>query len=352
MSQMHRQSLVAYGQPLCETVIDCPTPRGTEVLVRIERCGVCHSDLHLQDGYFSLGGDKKLDVSAGRALPFTLGHEIAGVIESIGTEAEAAMIGGRVAVYPWIGCGVCAACRAGEENLCSNHRHLGIAVDGGFATHVLVPHQRYLLDYAPPSPNFAGPLMCSGLTAYAALKRHANRPERGPVLLIGLGGVGMMGLAMARALFHTPPIVADIDAAKRDTALAAGAAQAYDPADPQARKAVMAATGGGLLAICDFVGSDKSLQFATGLLARGGKVVVTGLLGGNFSIAAAMFGIKAITIEGTLTGTLAEARELLDLVRSKNIAPIPTRNRPLNEAQAALDDLRAGRVVGRTVLTN
>lgn len=352
MSQMHRQSLVAYGQPLCETVIDCPTPRGTEVLVRIERCGVCHSDLHLQDGYFSLGGDKKLDVSAGRALPFTLGHEIAGVIESIGTEAEAAMIGGRVAVYPWIGCGVCAACRAGEENLCSNHRHLGIAVDGGFATHVLVPHQRYLLDYAPLSPNFAGPLMCSGLTAYAALKRHANRPERGPVLLIGLGGVGMMGLAIARALFHTPPIVADIDAEKRDTALAAGAAQAYDPADPQARKAVMAATGGGLLAICDFVGSDKSLQFATGLLARGGKVVVTGLLGGNFSIAAAMFGIKAITIEGTLTGTLAEARELLDLVRSKNIAPIPTRNRPLNEAQAALDDLRAGRVVGRTVLTS
>ncbi|MGO9045702.1 MAG: alcohol dehydrogenase [Xanthobacteraceae bacterium] len=352
MSQMHRQSLVAYGQPLCETVIDCPTPRGTEVLVRIERCGVCHSDLHLQDGYFSLGGDKKLDVSAGRALPFTLGHEIAGVIESIGTEAEAAMIGRRVAVYPWIGCGVCAACRAGEENLCSNHRHLGIAVDGGFATHVLVPHQRYLVDYAPLSPNFAGPLMCSGLTAYAALKRHANRPERGPVLLIGLGGVGMMGLAIARALFHTPPIVADIDAEKRDTALAAGAAQAYDPADPQARKAVMAATGGGLLAICDFVGSDKSLQFATGLLARGGKVVVTGFLGGNFSIAAAMFGIKAITIEGTLTGTLAEARELLDLVRSKNIAPIPTRNRPLNEAQAALDDLRAGRVVGRTVLTS
>ena len=112
----------------------------------------------------------------------------------------------------------------------------------------------------------------------------------------------------------------------------------------------MTATGG-LLAICDFVGSDKSLQFATGLLGRGGKVVVTGLLGGNFSIAAALFGIKAMTIEGTLTGTLAEARELLDLVREKNIAPIPTRDRPLAEAQAALDDLRAGRVVGRTVLT-
>jgi hypothetical protein len=106
-----------------------------------------------------------------------------------------------------------------------------------------------------------------------------------------------------------------------------------------------------VLAICDFVGSDKSLQFATRVLARGGKVVVTGLLGGNFSIAAAMFGIMAMTIEGALTGTLTEAQELLDLARAKNIAPIPTRNRPLGEAQAALDDLRAGRVVGRTVLT-
>jgi alcohol dehydrogenase, propanol-preferring len=350
MRKMHRQSLAAYGQPLCETVVDCPKPSGSEVLVRIERCGVCHSDVHLQDGYFSLGGDKKLDISAGRALPFTLGHEIAGLVESAGDEAPEAKVGRRVAVYPWIGCGVCAACRGGEENLCSDHRHLGIAVDGGFATHVLVPHPRYLLDYAPLSPALAGPLMCSGLTAYAALKRHTGRPERGSVLLLGLGGVGMMGLAIARALFRTPPIVADINAEKREAAIAAGAVEAYDPADPQTRRAVMKATGG-LLAICDFVGSDKSLQFATGLLARGGKVVVTGLLGGDFSMAAAMFGIKAMTIEGTLTGTLAEAHELLDLVRSKNIAPIPMRDCPLAEAQAALDDLRAGRVVGRTVLT-
>ena len=351
MTKMRRESLVAYGQPLCETVVDCPTPRGSEVLVRIERCGVCHSDLHLQDGYFVLAGDKKLDVTAGRSLPFTLGHEIAGVVEAVGEQVDETLIGRRGAVYPWIGCGKCTACVGGEENLCSNHRHLGIAADGGFATHVLVPHSRYLLDYAPLSPDFAGPLMCSGLTAYAALKRHTNKPERGPVLLVGLGGVGMMGLAIARALFRAPPIVADIDATKREAALAAGAALAFDPSDPQARKAVTAATNGGVLAACDFVGSDKSLQFSTGVLARGGKVVVTGLLGGNFSIAAAMFGIKAITIEGTLTGTLAEARELLEVARAGKIAPIPTRQRPLVEAQSALDDLRAGRIVGRTVLT-
>ena len=130
--------------------------------------------------------------------------------------------------------------------------------------HVLVPHPRYLLDYAPLSPDFAGPLMCSGLTAYSALKQLGGRAEHGPVLLVGLGGVGMMGLAIARALFREPPLVADIDAEKRNAALAAGAAAAYDPSDPQARRAIMAATGG-LLAVCDFVGSDKSLQFATGV---------------------------------------------------------------------------------------
>lgn len=350
MTKLHRQSLVAYGEPLCETIVDCPTPHGTEVLVRIENCGVCHSDLHMQDGYFALGGDKKLDVTKDRTLPFTLGHEIAGIIEKAGDEAEAANIGRHVAVYPWIGCGKCAACRTGDENLCSAHRHLGISADGGFATHVLVPHPRYLLDYAPLSPTFAGPLMCSGLTAYAALKRLVAHAQRGPVLLVGLGGVGMMGLAIARALFPNAPFVADIDSEKRKAALEAGAAEAYDPSDPQARKAILASTRG-VLAACDFVGSDRSLQFATGVLARGGKIVVTGLLGGTFTMAAAMFAIKAMTIEGTLTGSLAEAREVLELARSGKIKPIPTRTRPLGEAQAALDDLRAGRVVGRTVLS-
>jgi D-arabinose 1-dehydrogenase-like Zn-dependent alcohol dehydrogenase len=350
MSTFRRQSLVAYGQPLRETVAEPPVPRGTEVLVRVTCCGVCHSDLHVQDGYFALGGDKRLDITKDRALPFTLGHEIAGVIEAAGENAENIVTGRKVAVYPWIGCGACPACRAGEENMCSAHHHLGIAVDGGFATYVVVPHPRYLLDHAPLSATFAGPLMCSGLTSYGALKRLGSHAERGPVLLIGLGGVGMMGLALARALFRQAPLVAEIDPEKRQAALAAGAAAAFDPADPQARRAVMAATGGGLYAVCDFVGSDKSLQFSTGILRRGGKVVVTGLLGGSFSIPAAMIAIKAITIEGTLTGTLAQARELIELARGGKIAPIPTHPRPLDEAQAALEDLRAGRVVGRTVL--
>src|SRR5258706_15399091 len=138
-TKFHRQSLIAYGAPLIETIVDCPLPQGTEVLVRIERCGVCHSDLHMQDGYFRLNGDRKLDITSGRALPFTLGHEIAGVVERAGadvTDDAAAVPGRKVAVYPWIGCSPCAACRQGEENLGAAPRHLGNTADGGYGRRV------------------------------------------------------------------------------------------------------------------------------------------------------------------------------------------------------------------------
>jgi D-arabinose 1-dehydrogenase-like Zn-dependent alcohol dehydrogenase len=348
MTRMIRQSMTATATPLCETIVEAPEPRGTEVLVRISRCGVCHSDVHLQDGYFALGGDKKLDVTGGRSLPFTLGHEIAGVVEQAGPEADVET-GQSFAVFPWIGCGQCAACRAQEENLCAAPRHLGIQVDGGFATHVLVPHPRYLIDHTGLAAALAGAYMCSGLTAFSALKRIAGHARRGPVLLVGLGGVGMMGLAFARALFAQAPIVADIDAGKRAAALKAGACAAYDPADPAARKALLKATGGVFAAI-DFAGTDGSLGFASGALAKGGKVVVTGLIGGTYTTPIAMFPLRAITIEGTMTGTLAEAEEMMALARAGKVPAVPIVERPLDAAQASLDDLRHGRIVGRVVL--
>jgi D-arabinose 1-dehydrogenase-like Zn-dependent alcohol dehydrogenase len=348
MTKLIRQSLTAYGSPLCETTAECPSPQGTEVLVRVSRCGVCHSDIHMQDGYFSLGGDKRLDVTGGRTLPFTLGHEIAGVVEATGPDADIAA-GREVAIYPWIGCGTCTACKAGEENLCPAPRHLGIYVDGGYATHVLIPHPRHLLDYAPLSPAFAGALMCSGLTAYAALKRVAGRVKRGPLLLVGMGGVGLMGLALAQVLFADPPIVADIDPVKRNAGQKAGARAAYDCGDPATRKTLLKETGG-FAAVIDFVGAEQSLAFSTSLLARGGKVVVTGLLGGHFTMPAAMFALKGIGIEGIITGTLQEAQELMAIARAGRLQSPPITERPLCEAQQSLDELRKGQVVGRVAL--
>src|SRR5262249_892184 len=284
MAQMRRQSLVKFDAPLCETIVDTPKPQGKQVLVRIERCGLCHSDLHIQDGYADLGGGKRLDTTRGMTLPFTLGHEIAGVVEEVGAEVSTDLIGARKAVFPWIGCGVCRDCFNGDENLCVKQRFLGVSIDGGFASHVLVPDAKYLLDYDPLPVNQAATLMCSGVTAYGALKRLVDRPRQRNLLLIGLGGVGMMGLSFAQAMFKQPIAVADLSPPRRDTALKNGAATAYDPAEPEVTRRILKETDGGFDEVVDFAGNEKSMAFAVSVLARGGKAVVSGLMGGQFTL--------------------------------------------------------------------
>ncbi|HJU29847.1 MAG TPA: alcohol dehydrogenase [Hyphomicrobiaceae bacterium] len=348
---MHRQSLVDYGKPLQPTEAPTPQPKGSEVVLRVSHCGVCHSDVHLQDGYFDLGGGNKLDVRGNRPMPFTLGHEIAGTVEAAGPDAQGVAKGKRYAAYPWIGCGTCGLCARGDEHLCNAPRVLGVTVDGGYASHVVVPHPRYLLDVEGIAPEIAGALMCSGLTGYGAVKKAIPYLRAGPLLIVGLGGVGMMGLQFARALTDKPILVADIDAAKREAALKLGAADAFDAADPGARKAIAKASGGGVGAAVDFVGSDKSLAFAHGPVAKGGAAIVVGLFGGGFAMPVPMFPLRALTIMGSYVGSPAEAAEMLALVKAGKVAPIPVELRPLDRTSATLDDLRNGKIVGRVVVT-
>lgn len=348
---MHRQSLTEYATPLQATEAPTPTPQGTEVLLRVTHCGVCHSDLHLQDGYFDLGGGQKLDVRGSRQLPFTFGHEIAGTVEAAGPDAQGVDKNKRYAAFPWIGCGKCGLCARGDEHICNAPRALGITVDGGYATHVLVPHPRYLIDADGVAPEFAGALMCSGLTGYSAIKKAIPYLRVGPLMIVGLGGVGMMGLQFARAMTDKPIFVADIDGSKREAALKLGAAEAFDPADPGARKAIAKASGGGVGAAVDFAGSDKSLAFAHAPVAKGGAAIVVGLFGGSFSLPVPMFPLRALTIMGSYVGSMAEAKEMMDLVRAGKVAQIPMEKRPLDQTNRSLDELRAGKVVGRIVIT-
>lgn len=350
MARVIRQAYSDYGVPLSETVADLPDPTGTEVIVRVGHCGVCHSDLHLHEGHFDLGGGRKLNVAGSQALPFTLGHEIEGTIETAGPDATGAEAGRRVVVYPWIGCGACALCVRGDEHLCAKPRQIGIQKDGGYATHVLVPHPRYLLEYEPIPPAIAGTYMCSGVTAYSSIAKLGAAGGDGQVLLIGLGGVGLMGLSFLLATTNQKPLVVDIDAKKRTHAIEMGAAAAFDPADPHTRKAILSATNGGVAAAVDFVGSESSVGFALGALGRGGRLVVSGLIGGELKYPIPIFPLKGISIVGNYVGSLAEAKEMLALVRAGRVPPIPITERPLGEANAALDDLRAGRAVGRMVL--
>jgi len=352
MALMRRQSLVKFDAPLCETIVETPKPQGRQVLMRIERCGLCHSDLHIQDGYADLGGGKRLDTTRGTTLPFTLGHEIAGVVEEVGADVAQQLIGTKRAVFPWIGCGQCQNCLDGDENLCAKQRFLGVAIDGGFASHVLVPDAKYLLEYDPLPVNQAATLMCSGVTAYGALKRLVERPRQRNLLLIGLGGVGQMGLAFAQAMFKQNISVADLSQAARDSALNNGAAIAYDPAEPDITRRIIKETEGGFDAIVDFAGNDKSMAFAISVLARGGKIVVSGLMGGNFSLPMVQWVYKRMTVEGFMTGTLAEAHELMALARSGKVKPTPMQEEPMSDVQTWIDALRAGKVIGRIVLKN
>lgn len=352
MARMVRQSLVKFDAPLCETIIDTPKPQGREVLVKIDRCGLCHSDLHIQDGYADIGGGKKLDTTRGMTLPFTLGHEIAGVVDDVGPDAPKEIVGKKFAVFPWIGCGQCRDCQNGDENLCARNRFLGVSIDGGFASHVLVPDAKYLIDYGNVPPDMAATLMCSGITAYGALKRLADRPRQRNLLLIGLGGVGMMGLSIAPPLFKQPISVADLSPNARDAALKNGAAAAYDPSEADVVKRMIKETDGGFDCIVDFAGSEKSMAFATSVVARGGKIVVSGLIGGNFSIPTVQWIYKRMSIEGFMTGTLAEGQELMALARAGKVKPVPMKQEPMTDVQKWIDQLRAGKVVGRIMLVN
>jgi alcohol dehydrogenase len=255
-------------------------------------------------------------------------------------------------VFPWIGCGQCRDCANLDENLCVKQRFLGVSIDGGFASHVLVPDAKYLLEYDPLPVNQAATLMCSGITAYGALKRLVDRPRQRNLLLIGLGGVGMMGLSFAQAMFKQPIAVADLSAAARDAALKNGASIAYDPAEVDVAKRMIKETDGGFDEIVDFAGHEKSMAFATQVVARGGKIVVSGLMGGNFSLPMVQWVYKRMTIEGFMVGTLAEGKELMALARAGKIKPTPMREEPMGDVQKWIDELRAGRVVGRIMLKN
>ena len=340
----------AFGKPLAQVIREAPAPAGTEVVVKIGSCGVCHSDVHLHDGYFDLGGGNRLDMARSMQLPRTLGHEIAGVVAAVGPDARGVKVGDRRVVFPWIGCGECALCAAGNEQLCGAPRALGVHRDGGFADHVVVPHPRVLLEFDPLPEEQACTLACSGLTAYSALRKAAPLEASDKLLIIGAGGVGLSGIRLARELYKIAPIVAELDKSKWDVARDAGAGEVIDPSADGAARALVKATGGGVAAAVDFVGAGSSFAFGFGAIRKAGKLVCVGLMGGSTTIVPAMVSMKAVQVIGSYVGSLAEMQELLAIARSGRLPAMPVTNRPLAQATEALAALRAGRVRGRAIL--
>jgi D-arabinose 1-dehydrogenase-like Zn-dependent alcohol dehydrogenase len=340
------------GAPLRLFESDVPEPQGTQVVMKVLAAGVCHSDLHIWDGYYEIGGGKKLDlVGRGIKLPLTMGHENVGEVIAVGPEASGVRVGDVRLVNPWIGCGQCKVCLRGEENLCLKSQNIGVFTQGGYATHLLVPHPRHLFGLGRLTPRDAAPLACSGVTAYSALKKVRDTLKSEPVVIIGAGGVGLMGVTLARKMGATEVIAVDIDPAKREAALRAGATGAIDGAAPDAVKQIQSATGGGAWAVIDFVGSSQTTNLAISAITKGGTVVVVGLFGGEVTVPTPFLPLRAMTLRGSYVGSHADLAELLELVNRSGMPEVPIRTRPLDEVSAALGDLRAGKIVGRVVLT-
>jgi len=350
---MRSYKITQFGKPLEAIDEPTPTPTGTEVLLKVDACGVCHSDLHLWHGVFKMANDVEVDVTTrGIKLPHTLGHEVVGEVVAMGPEARGVAIGDKRLVYTWIGCGDCAVCKAGDEHLCDNPRSIGIRRPGGYADHVLVPHAGCLIDYAGVPAALACLYACSGVTVYSALGKLAPLTPDDQVLLVGAGGLGLMAIKIARALGNPTIIAADIDATKRAAALEAGAAHAIDPGAPDAAAEVIALSGGGgVKGVIDLVGAPASAAFAMASIRKGGTVVFVGLYGGGLTVSLPLFPFRSMTLTGSYTGNLRQTKELIRLAQDGEIEPIPYETRPLDAAPQALQDLEAGRVLGRVVLT-
>lgn len=340
-----------HGQPLELIDKPIPQPQGTEVLLRVTAAGLCHTDLHLWEGFYNLGGGKRLMLAdRGIKPPLTLSHEICGEVISAGSEAQDVKVGMRSLVHPWIGCSECPACQRGEENICIKPQALGVVRAGGFADYVIVPHPRYLVDIDGLDDAQAAPLACAGVTTFSAISKFGNRIHEAPVVIIGAGGLGLMAIEILKAMGAKGAVVVDIDASKREAALAAGALAVIDGKATDAAQQVMRATDGGARAVLDLVGATPTVTLAIASCARGGHIVICGLMGGDITLSLPVIPMRPLTIEGSYVGSLHKLHELVKLVKRTAMSAIPVTRRPMSEINSAMQDLHDGKVIGRTVL--
>lgn len=346
---MISQDVVEWGKPLQQAVRETPTPHGTEVLVKVKYCGVCHSDVQIRDGYFDLGGGRKFQMSdRGMKPPVTMGHEPFGVVLSGGPEAGPLPVGEDRLVYPWIGCGECARCQEGIDNWCPTPRFIGIQRSGGYADHVLVPHSRYLIDTKGIDPSYAPVLACSGLTTYSAARKLMPCMPKDWIVVMGAGGLGLMAIAMLKAMGHENIAVCEIDESKWQTARDMGALDAIDPSKEDAL-AKLQALQGGIWGVIDFVGAQTTATLGIASLRKGGRYVIVGLYGGEIPMSLVPIAQRAITISGTYVGSLQELHEVVALAKSGKLKPIPIATCSMDQISDVLDRLKAGSVTGRIV---
>jgi len=348
---MRAWAVVESGAPLQEIELPTPEPKGTEVLLETTYCGVCHSDLHIWEGYYDVGGGRKMSLKdRGVVLPLAMGHEIVGRVVKLGPEATGVRPGDIRIVYPWLGCGTCKSCVSDEDNMCLQPRSLGVYQNGGYGTHVLAPHPRHLVDPGNVDPAVAATYACSGVTVLSAIKKVMPIDPDEAIVLIGAGGLGLNAIAVLKAMNHRKIVVADVSAEKRAAAERAGAHITVDAAGDGIAKRIMQACGGPVLAVIDLVNGSATARFGFDALRKGGKLVQVGLFGGELMLPLPIMPIRALTVQGSYVGTLKDLRELVSLAQKGELKPLPVATVPQSRANDALMRLRNGKVTGRLVL--
>ena len=344
--------IVKVNEPLEVKQLDISRPVGSQVLIKVESSGVCHSDIHLwEGGYQGPGGQLLKTTDRGVRYPITPGHEIAGSVDSLGEQAEGFSKNDKVLVYPWIGEGLCPACRSGEENLCDKPRSIGIYTDGGYAEYVLVPSYRYLVKLGDETDtDTSAPLSCSALTAYGAIKNSSLKPNDN-VVIVGAGGLGLMAIQLAKAITGSRIIAMDLDDNKLKEAKQNGAANTINSKKEDPVKAVMELTDNmGVDGVIDFVNASKTVETDLQLLRRRAKVVLVGLFGGELKLSLVTMPTRAYRLIGSYTGSITDMIELVSLAKRGVIKPIISNRFKLNQATEALTMLKNGKILGRGII--
>ena len=339
---MHAVQLVRWEAEPELREVEVPEPGPGAVLVKVSAAGLCHSDLHLMEWR---------EGTLPWTLPFTLGHETAGVVAALGAGVTAFAEGDAVLVYgPW-GCGVCADCSRGAENRCA-HRQAGgcgLGLDGGLAEYLVVPSPRLLVPIGDLDPVHAAPLTDAALTPYHAITTEQHRLRPGSTaVVIGVGGLGHVAVQLLRELTPARIVAIDMREDARRVALGAGAHAALDASGLESGDVREETGSAGAALVLDFVGSDSTAQLGASIVAIGGHVSMVGLGGGAIPI-----GFGRVPYEASASrpswGTLPELHEVVALAQA-GVLEIETEQLRLDQALDGYRRLRDGAVVGRAVV--
>jgi propanol-preferring alcohol dehydrogenase len=328
----------AFGEPLAIEEVDVPRPSDHEVLVKIEACGVCHTDLHAAEGDWPVKPN----------LPFIPGHEAVGHVIAVGgANVGHVKEGDRVGI-PWLysACGYCEHCLGGWETLCERQRNTGYSVNGGFAQYVLADSN--YVGHLPSNVGFieAAPVLCAGVTVYKGLKVADIKPGNW-VVISGIGGLGHMAVQYAKAMGLNVAAV-DIDDAKLDLAKRLGASVTVNAKTNDPVAYLKKEIGGAHAALVTAV-SPKAFEQAIGMVRRGGTVSLTGLPPGQFPLDIFGMVLNGITVRGSIVGTRLDVQESLDFVAQGKVGATVSTDK-LENINDVLARLHEGRIEGRVVL--